>query len=228
MNIPEAKAAVDQEWENFEKIPAWQLTKVRNKKEVIAEARKEGKTVHFPSLMDICHLKNAEMKPTHQKYKGPVVLRSDIVKDDSGSCAVFAEQGSSASQMTAAKVMDVKAGLRGCARQAAHAVSACSQVKIEDVPSLFLKNSKVRMSSYLETSTETQMAGPAWKTQWFLLCEICMVIFWQDYYGKHGWGKVPTWRMLISNPRKRRCLAVYVDDLKLAGKKHNVDPMWKN
>ena len=41
----------------------------------------------------------------HQKYKGRVVFRGDIVKDDSGSYAVFTEQGSSASQMTAAKVI---------------------------------------------------------------------------------------------------------------------------
>ena len=38
-----------------------------------------------------------------KKYKGRVVLRGDIVKDDSGSYEVFTEQGSSASQMTAAK-----------------------------------------------------------------------------------------------------------------------------
>ena len=42
-----------------------------------------------------------------KKYKGRVVLRGDIVKDDSGSYAVFTEQGSSASQMTAAKIMDI-------------------------------------------------------------------------------------------------------------------------
>ena len=53
--------------------------------------------------MDICHLKNAELEAKHQKYTGRVVLRGDIVKDDSGSYAVFTEQGSSASQMTAAK-----------------------------------------------------------------------------------------------------------------------------
>ena len=45
-------------------------------------------------------------------------------KDDSGSCAVFTEQGSSASQMIAAKVMDIISGLPGCAGQAADAVSA--------------------------------------------------------------------------------------------------------
>ena len=44
-----------------EKIPAWQLTKVRNKKEVIDEARREGKTVRL--ALDICHLKNSELEP---------------------------------------------------------------------------------------------------------------------------------------------------------------------
>ena len=43
-------------------------------------------------LMDICHLKNAELEAKHQKYKGRVVLRSGIVQDDSGAYAVFSEQ----------------------------------------------------------------------------------------------------------------------------------------
>ena len=87
----------------LEKIPSWELTKVRNNSEVIDEARTKGIKVYFASLMDICHLKNAELEPKHQKYKGGVVVRGDIVKDDSRSYAVFTEQGSSASQMTAAK-----------------------------------------------------------------------------------------------------------------------------
>ena len=48
-----AKAAVDKEWEKLEKLSAWNLTKVRSKKEVIDEARMSGATVHFASLMDI-------------------------------------------------------------------------------------------------------------------------------------------------------------------------------
>ena len=39
MKFPAAKAAVDKEWEKLGKIPAWNLTKVRSKKEVIDEAR---------------------------------------------------------------------------------------------------------------------------------------------------------------------------------------------
>ena len=73
---------------------AWQLARVKNKNEVIAEARNEGRTVHVASLMGLSHLKNAELEPTFQKYKGRVVLRGDIVKDNSGSYAVFTEQGS--------------------------------------------------------------------------------------------------------------------------------------
>ena len=80
--------------EKLEKISAWNLTKVRSKKDVIDEARTSGDKVHFASFMDICHLKNAELEAKHQKYKGRVVLRGDIVKDDSGSYAVFTVQGS--------------------------------------------------------------------------------------------------------------------------------------
>ena len=48
-------AAVDKEWVKLEKIPAWQLTKVRNE-EVIDEARNKGRKIHFASLIHICHL----------------------------------------------------------------------------------------------------------------------------------------------------------------------------
>ena len=80
LKIPKAKTAVETVWEKLEKIPAWQLTKVRNKKEVIAEARTKVRKVHFASLMDLCHLKNSELEPQYHKYKGRVVLRGDIVK----------------------------------------------------------------------------------------------------------------------------------------------------
>ena len=54
------------------------------------------------------------------------------MKDDSGSHAVFTEQGSSASQMTAVEVIDIISRLPGCAGPAADAVSAYTQVKMED------------------------------------------------------------------------------------------------
>ena len=47
MKIPAAMAAVVKEWEQLEKIPAWDKTKVRNKSEVIDEARNEGRKSSF-------------------------------------------------------------------------------------------------------------------------------------------------------------------------------------
>ena len=93
MKIPDAKAAVDKEWKKIETIPAWQLEKVKSKKKVILEAQRDEKKVHFATLLNRCHLKNAELKPKLQKYTDRVVLRGDIVKDGSGAHAVFSEQG---------------------------------------------------------------------------------------------------------------------------------------
>ena len=66
--------------------------KVGNKRKVIEEARNKGRKVHCASLVDLCHLKNSELEPQYQKHKSRVVLRCDIVKDDSGSYAVLTEQ----------------------------------------------------------------------------------------------------------------------------------------
>ena len=134
MKISDAKAAVAEEWKKLKTIAAWQLEKVKSKKEVIKKARINKNTVHFASLMHICHLKNAELESQFQEYKGRVVLRGDTVQDDSRAHAVFTEQGSFASQMTAAKVMDVIARLPDCAGHAADAISAYTQVKMEDAP----------------------------------------------------------------------------------------------
>ena len=55
------------------------------KTDVILEAQKEKRKGQVATLMDKCHLKNAELEPKHQKYKGRVVLRRDMVKDDSAA-----------------------------------------------------------------------------------------------------------------------------------------------
>ena len=47
MKILAAKAAVDKEWEKLEKISAWNLTKVKSKKQVIGEAKSVGRYSSF-------------------------------------------------------------------------------------------------------------------------------------------------------------------------------------
>ena len=45
---------------------------------------------------------------------------------------------------------------------------------------------------------------------------------------KHGWEKVSNWECLFIHRQKGLFLSLYVDDIKLAGKKQNIDPMWKD
>ena len=42
-----------------------------------------------------------------------------------------------------------------------------------------------------------------------------------------GWEKVPNWECLFGHRRQKLFLSVYVDDIKMAGKKQNLAPMWK-
>ena len=143
MKMPAARAAVDKEWE---------------KSEVIGEARKDGRKVHSASLMDLCHLKNAELETKHQKYKGRVVLRGDIVKDDSGSYAVFTEQGSS-----------ISITIDGCKGHGYHLQTA--RLRRTSSPrstflysgqngrfSKIIENSQIGMSRHMDSCTTTQMA----------------------------------------------------------------------
>ena len=44
---------------------------------------------------------------------------------------------------------------------------------------------------------------------------------------KHGWEKIPNWECLFVHREKGLFLSVCVDDTELAGKKQNLDPMWK-
>ena len=66
---------MDKEWDKLDKISAWNLTKVRSKKEVLDEARTKGAKVHFASLLDMCHLKNAELEAKQKK----VELYSEVI-----------------------------------------------------------------------------------------------------------------------------------------------------
>ena len=44
---------------------------------------------------------------------------------------------------------------------------------------------------------------------------------------KHGWEKIPNCGCLFVHRQKGLFLSFCVDDMKLAGKKQNRDPMWK-
>ena len=102
--------------------------------------------------MDLCHLKHSELAPAFHKYKGRIVFRGDIVKDENDFYAVFSEQGTSASHMAAAKFLDAIARLPGCKGKDSDAIGAYTQVPLSAIP----------------TATETWISLPRsqWPKEW--------------------------------------------------------------
>ena len=137
--------------------------------------------MHFASLMDVCHLENSELEPNFQKYKGRVVLRGDIVKDDSGSYAVFTEQGSSACKSNGCHIKTNR--MRRTSSRRTIGLHPGKNGRCTDVVKQF-QSQNVQIFGYVYQTTNGQNHGPAWKTQSLFLSEICTVILWQDHYGK--------------------------------------------
>ena len=94
------------------------------------------------------------------------------------------------------------------------------------------------MSKYLDTSNKTQVdqimvqCGRSSRSSWAKSVRSSFL----DYYRKcnprvffleNGWEKVPNWECFFVNREKRLFLSVHVIDIKMEGKKRNLDPMWK-
>ena len=132
------------------------------------------------------------------------------MKDDSGSYAVFTEQGSSTSQMTPAKVMDIISRLPGCAGQAADAVSAHTLVKMEDGP----KSSKIPKSEcpviwirpprHKWPKSWSSMEDPVVPLERNLYSHPLAGLLWKRQFEKillkYGWEKVSISGILVRTP----------------------------
>ena len=120
------------------------------------------------------------------------------------------------SQMTAAKIMDIISRLPGCDGQAADAVSAYTQVKMEDAqkllkipksecPDIWIRLPRHKMAKIMVVPLERNLyghpsAGLLWERQF------------EKILLKHGWEKIPNWECLFVHREKGLFLSVYVDD----------------
>ena len=125
--------------------------------------------------------------------------------------------------MTAAKVMDIISRLLGCDGQAADAVSAYTQVKMEDAHKLL----KIPKSECPDIWI--RLPRHKWPKPWFSM-EDPVVLLERNLYGhplagllwerqfekvllKHGWENIPNWECLFVHREKGLFLSVFVDDM---------------
>ena len=102
---------------------------------------------------------------------------------------MFTEQGSSASQMTAAKIMDIISRLPGCAGQAADAVSAYTYQRMEDAP-------KVVKIQKLECPDIWIRLPHKWPKSWSSIEDPVVPL---ERFGSKKWRGLNQW--MISNLR---------------------------
>ena len=136
------------------------------------------------------------------------------------------------SQLTAAKVMDIYQGFQDVQGQAADAVSSDTQVKMEDAstsksecPDIWIRLPKHKWPKPLSSMEDTvvpfernvygrPLAGLLWERQF------------EKVLLKHGWEKVLNWECFFVNRARWLFFSVYVDDIRLASKTENIEPIW--
>ena len=125
---------------------------------------------------------------------------------------MFTEQGSSASQMTAAKIRDINSRLLGCDGQVADAVSAYTQVKMEDAHKL-LKIPKsecpdiwIRLPRHKWPKSWSSVEDPVIPLERNLCGHFLAGLLWERQFEKirlkHGWENSKLGMSLCSS-RKR-------------------------
>ena len=132
--------------------------------------------------------------------------------------------------------MDVIARLPDCDGQAADAVSAYTLVKMEDAPRL-LRVAKSECPDFC-----IRLPRHTWPKSWSN-SEDPAVLLAGNVYGhplagllvkdiskkftENGWEKIPNWECLFVHRKQGLFLSVYVDAIKIDGKKQNMAPVWK-
>ena len=237
MQIPDAKKAVDKEWQKLIDKTAWDYDSVRPKADVVAESKRSKKKAHFGSLMDLCHEKHSELKLLVKIFKGRVVFRGDQTKDEDGFFAVFSEQGASASHIAAAKFLDAIARCPGCDGEDSDAIGAYTQVVLKEAH-IILGGAE---NNYIETwiSLPRDRRPKHWDNIEKPVCKLRLNLYghpmagliWEKWCDKaitdSGFTKIAGWECLYVNPLKQLFLSVYVDDFKMSGNAEHLKPMWK-
>ena len=130
-----AQAAMNAEWDKLankkhpelDHVGCWDLSKVRSRRDVMAEARKSGTTVYFGTVFGICVEKGSELKPgdKQRKFKGRY--------DQNWDAAMFQELGSSLAAMEAGKSADFWGLIPGHICQQSDAEQAYTQALLRGI-----------------------------------------------------------------------------------------------
>ena len=226
---PKAKAALDKEWENIRNKGVWDEKRVRECRDIVAEARRNGHTVHLGRIFEACYEKGSELPESdpRRKFKGRTVFQGNNVRDENSDHALFNELGSSPASMEAAKLLDAFGSQPGFSKQQADAIQAYIQALFTGVPT-WLSLPRNRWPKDWE------------KKYWQPMVPMLLALYghpdsggiWENHLNsrvvKQGWKQIlpDIWHSIFHHQELNCLLVVYVDDFKMAGPTANMEKAW--
>ena len=131
--------------------------------------------------------------------------------------------------MTAAKIMDIISRLPGCDGRSIGSWKMLT--KLLKIPKSECPDIWSRLPRHKWPKSWSSMEDPVVPLERNLYGHLLAGLLWERQFDKillkYGWEKIPNWECLFVHREKGLFLSFYVDDTKKAGKKQNIDPMWK-
>lgn len=217
---PKAKAALDKEWNNLKTKGVWDESRVRERKDIVNEARRNGTKVHLGRIFEACD-------DPRRKFKGRTVFQGNNVRDENSDHALFSELGSSPASMEAAKFLDAFGCQPGFSKQEAEAAQAYIQALFTGLP------------TWLSLPRNRWPAG--WEEKYYRpMVPLILALYghpdsgriWEKHLNSSiatvGWEQIlpDVWQSIFYHAEFNCILVVYVDDFKMAGPTENLEKAW--
>ena len=137
-NNPQAFQAILEEGGKLLKQGVWDITDittVRERRDVIRDAVRLHKKVHFARIFSICSEKGSELPEDDpdRKFTGRCVAQGNDVKDEHPHAAIFQELSSSPATLEAAKSVDAYGSIKGNDTEQCDAQQAYVQTELGGV-----------------------------------------------------------------------------------------------
>ena len=211
----------------------WRKSEVRKRWSM--KQGRMGAKVHFASLMDTCHLKNAELEAKHQKIQGSSCTPRWYCKRRFWiSCSIHWTRIISITN-DSSKIHGSSPDCRVAQDKQLTQYLLVPRYKWRMYPNYWkLPKSEcpgIRLPRHKWSKSWSSMEDPVVPLERNQYGHPLAGLLWERQFEKillqHGWEKVSNWECFFVHREKGLFKSVYVDDIKLAGKKQNSDPMWK-
>ena len=223
---------MDAEWNRLKDKDVWDMSVVRDMKDVASEAKSKGKEIQFGWLFGICVEKNSELPIDNKsrKFKGRVVFQGNRVVNQNWNVAVFQDMGNSPATMDASRACDCYGCIPNHTVQCADAEQAYIQADLKGNDCWITLPPEQVPASW--SKKYPHMRNPVVRLVKALYGHPDSGSFWEEHCDTRvrAQGFEPmgvTWPSTYFHPTLKLFLVIYVDDFKLAGPKENLDKGWK-